>query len=90
MLIRGQRCPVLGRICMDQLMADVSGVEGAAMGDRVTLIGRDGTEEITAGEVAGWEGTINYEVVCALSKRVPRVYLKGGRVESIYNQLLTE
>ncbi len=89
-LIRGQRCPVLGRICMDQLMADVSGVEGAAMGDRVTLIGRDGGEEITAGEVAGWEGTINYEVVCALSKRVPRVYLKGGKVESIYNQLLNE
>ena len=89
-LIRGQRCPVIGRICMDQLMADVSGVEGAAMGDRVTLIGRDGGEEITAGEVAGWEGTINYEVVCALSKRVPRVYLKGGKVESIYNQLLNE
>lgn len=89
-LIRGQRCPVLGRICMDQLMADVSGVEGAAMGDRVTLIGRDGGEEITAGEVAGWEGTINYEVVCALSKRVPRVYLNGGKVESIYNQLLNE
>ncbi len=89
-LIRGRRCPVLGRICMDQLMADVSGVEGAAMGDRVTLIGRDGGEEITAGEVAGWEGTINYEVVCALSKRVPRVYLKGGKVESIYNQLLNE
>ena len=89
-LIRGQRCPVIGRICMDQLMADVSGVEGAAMGDRVTLIGRDGGEEITAGEVAGWEGTINYEVVCALSKRVPRVYLNGGKVESIYNQLLNE
>ena len=60
------------------------------MGDRVTLIGRDGGEEITAGEVAGWEGTINYEVVCALSKRVPRVYLNGGKVESIYNQLLNE
>ena len=89
-LIRGQRCPVIGRICMDQLMADVSGVEGAAMGDRVTLIGLDGGEEITAGEVAGWEGTINYEVVCALSKRVPRVYLNGGKVESIYNQLLNE
>ena len=89
-LIRGQRCPVIGRICMDQLMADVSGVEGAAMGDRVTLIGRDGGEEITAGEVGGWEGTINYEVVCALSKRVPRVYLNGGKVESIYNQLLNE
>ena len=89
-LIRVQRCPVIGLICMDQLMADVSGVEGAAMGDRVTLIGRDGGEEITAGEVAGWEGTINYEVVCALSKRVPRVYLNGGKVESIYNQLLNE
>lgn len=89
-LIRGRRCPVLGRICMDQLMADVTGLEGVAMGDRVTLIGRDGGEEISAAQVAGWEDTISYEVVCALSKRVPRVYLKGGRVESIYNQLLTE
>lgn len=89
-LIRGKRCPVLGRICMDQLMADVTGMEDVAMGDRVTLIGCDGGEEITASEVAGWEGTINYEVVCALSKRVPRVYLKDGKVESIYNQLLTE
>lgn len=89
-LIRGRRCPVLGRICMDQLMADVTGVDDVAMGDRVTLIGRDGGGEITASEVAGWEGTINYEVVCALSKRVPRVYLKDGKVESIYNQLLAE
>lgn len=89
-LIGGRRCPVLGRICMDQLMADATELETVSMGDRVTLIGRDGEEEITAGEVAAWEGTINYEVVCALSKRVPRVYLKGGKVESIYNQLLTE
>lgn len=89
-LISGRRCPVLGRVCMDQLMADVTGLENVSMGDRVTLIGRDGEEEISAGEIAAWEGTINYEVVCALSKRVPRVYLKGGKVESIYNQLLTE
>lgn len=89
-LIRGRRCPVLGRICMDQLMADVTGIGDVAMGDRVTLIGRDGGEEITADEVAGWEDTISYEVVCALSKRVPRVYLKDGKVESIYNQLLSE
>lgn len=89
-LIRGRRCPVLGRICMDQLMADVTELPEASMGDRVTLIGRDGGEEISAGEVAGWEDTISYEVVCALSKRVPRVYLKDGRVESIYNQLLSE
>lgn len=87
-LIHGRRCPVLGRICMDQLMADVTGLGEVRIGDRVTLIGRDGGEEITAGEMASWEGTINYEVVCALSKRVPRVYLKGGRVDSIYNQLL--
>lgn len=87
-LIQGKRCPVLGRICMDQLMADVTELDGVRIGDRVTLIGRDGGEEITASEVAGWEGTINYEVVCALSKRVPRVYLKGGKVDSIYNQLL--
>ena len=87
-LIRGKRCKILGRICMDQLMADVSGLEEVQTGDVVTLIGRDGQEEITADEVAGWEGTINYEVVCGLSKRVPRVYLKGGKTDSIYNQLL--
>lgn len=87
-LIQGRRCPVLGRICMDQLMADVSALAGVRAGERVTLIGRDGGEEITAAEVASWEGTINYEVVCALSKRVPRVYLKAGRVDGIYNQLL--
>ena len=87
-LIRGQRCPVLGRICMDQLMADVTPLGQVPIGERVTLIGRDGEEEITAGEVAGWEGTIHYEVVCALSKRVPRVYLKNGKTDSIYNQLL--
>ena len=87
-LIRGQRCPVLGRICMDQLMADVTPLGQVPIGERVTLIGQDGEEEITAGEVAGWEGTIHYEVVCALSKRVPRVYLKNGKTDSIYNQLL--
>lgn len=87
-LIRGRRCPILGRICMDQLMADVSGLDGVEIGDTVTLIGRDGDEEITASEVAECEGTINYEVVCGLSKRVPRVYLKRGKTDSIYNQLL--
>ena len=87
-LIQGRRCPVLGRICMDQLMADVSALGEVPTGERVTLIGRDGAEEMTAAELASWEGTINYEVVCALSKRVPRVYLKDGKMDSIYNQLL--
>ncbi len=89
-LIHGKRCAILGRICMDQLMADVTGLENVAVGDTVTLIGRDGDEEITADEVAQREGTINYEVVCALSKRVPRVYLKAGQIDSIYNQLLQD
>ncbi len=87
-LIQGRRCPVLGRVCMDQLMADVTGLPEVSIGQRVTLIGRDAGEEITAAQLASWEGTIHYEVVCALSKRVPRVYLKGGAVDSIYNQLL--
>lgn len=87
-LIHGQRCPILGRVCMDQLMVDVSALEAVNIGDTVTLIGRDGSEEITADELAEREGTINYEVVCGLSKRVPRVYLKDGKIDSIYNQLL--
>lgn len=87
-LIRGTRCPVLGRICMDQLVADVTALPEVKPGDTVTLIGRDGQDAITAGEVGSWEGTIHYEVVCALSKRVPRVYIKGGKIDSVYNQLV--
>ena len=87
-LIGGKRCPILGRICMDQLMADVTALDRVRVGDTVTLIGRDGEEEITADELAEKEGTINYEVVCALSKRVPRVYVKNGKVDSIYDALL--
>lgn len=87
-LIRGVRCPILGRICMDQLVADVTALPDVRPGDTVTLIGRDGDAAITADDIAAWEGTINYEVVCALSKRVPRVYIKGGRIDSVYNQLV--
>lgn len=87
-LIHGKRCPILGRICMDQLMADVTELTDVRVGDAVTLIGRDGNESITAEELAAMEGTINYEVICGISKRVPRVYLRGGKTESIYNQLL--
>ncbi len=89
-IIHGKRCSILGRVCMDQMMIDVTGLDGVAIGDTVTLIGRDGREEVSADELARCEGTINYEVVCDLSKRVPRVYLKHGAVDSIYNQLLSE
>ena len=74
-LVHGVRCPIVGRVCMDQLMMDVSGVPEAKSGDIVTLIGRDGDDIITADDLAAIYGTIGYEVVCGISKRVPRIYI---------------
>lgn len=74
-LVHGVRCPIVGRVCMDQLMMDVSGVPEAKSGDIVTLIGRDGGDMITADDIASVYGTIGYEVVCGISKRVPRIYI---------------
>ncbi len=76
-LIRGARVPVIGRICMDQFMVDVSTIPKVEIGDEVVLIGRQGEQEITADELAEILGTINYEIVCMVSHRVPRVY-KGS------------
>ncbi len=75
-LIRGQRAPILGRVCMDQFMVDVTHIEGACEGDKVTLIGRDGDEEITADGLGEMSGRFNYELVCELNPRLPRIYLK--------------
>ncbi len=74
-LVHGKRCRIVGRVCMDQLMIDVSCVPDAASGDIVTLIGREGDDCITADELASIYGTIGYEVVCGISKRVPRIYI---------------
>lgn len=74
-LIHGRRAPVIGRICMDQLMADVTGLPGIKRGDVVTLIGRDGSEEIPAEEAAANAGTITNELLSRLSGRLERVYL---------------
>jgi alanine racemase len=73
-LVGGRRAPILGRICMDMTMVDVTGVPGVAVGDEAVLIGRQGDDEITADEHAAWQGTISYEVLCAIGPRVPRVY----------------
>ena len=73
-LVRGRRAPIAGTVCMDWTMADVSDIPGVAVGDRVTLLGRDGAEQITAEEWAGRIGTISYEVFCLVSPRVPRIY----------------
>lgn len=73
-LIRGKRAKILGRICMDQFMVDVTHIPEAAFMDRVTLIGPDGEERITVEELAGLSGRFPYEFVCCLGKRIPRVY----------------
>ncbi len=74
-LIRGHRCRVLGRICMDQMMADVTQAGAVQPGERVTLIGRDGEESITAEDLARWCGTISYEVLLSSAPRVHREYI---------------
>jgi alanine racemase len=74
-LVRGRRAPVVGRVCMDMTMADVTDVPGVAVHDEVVLLGRQGPEEISADALASLEGTISYEVLCALGARVPRVVL---------------
>ncbi|PKM90470.1 MAG: alanine racemase [Firmicutes bacterium HGW-Firmicutes-12] len=73
-LLNGQRVHVIGRICMDQLMVDATEVADAKIGDEVVLIGQQGSETITPDELAHKLGTINYEITCMISARVPRVY----------------
>ncbi|MBQ8403246.1 MAG: alanine racemase [Clostridia bacterium] len=73
-LVRGVRCPILGRVCMDQMMIDVSAVPEAKVEEKAVLVGRDGAEFISAEEVAALAGTINYELICGVAKRVPRIY----------------
>jgi alanine racemase len=74
-LIHGQRVPVVGRVCMNLTMVDVTGLEGVAVGDEVVLLGSQGKERITAEEIAAKIGTINYEVYCTIGKSNRRVYI---------------
>jgi alanine racemase len=88
-LINGQRFPVVGSVCMDQCMADVTGAETPVKaGDEAVLIGRQGEDEITADELASLIGTINYEVVSQVNKRVPRFYTENGRISGVLNYLV--
>ena len=79
-LIQGKRVPILGRVCMDQLMVDLSTLPEVTEGAPVVLLGRDGQEEITAQELGALSGRFNYELMCDLSPRVPRIYLRNGRL----------
>jgi alanine racemase len=73
-LIRGRRCPVAGMVCMDHIMIDAGQKGDCSPGDEVTIIGEDGTQTITAWDIAREQGTIPYEVTCAISARVPRLF----------------
>jgi alanine racemase len=76
MLVHGQRVPIIGRVCMDLTMLDVGGIENVQMGDEVVIFGQQGNETLSVDEMASLLNTINYEIVCNITARVPRVYLK--------------
>ena len=88
MLLDGKRVPILGRVCMDQCVLDISAVNGAAPGMTVTVFGRDGGEFIPAQNLTESVGAIPYELLCSINKRVPRVYLRGGELIDVANYML--
>ena len=88
-LINGQFAPVVGRICMDQCMIDVTDIEGSIeVGDEVVLIGEQGQKNISVEDVADTIGIINYELVCIVGKRIPRAYVQNGKISKILNYLI--
>ena len=84
-LIHGKKAPILGRVCMDQMMVDVTNIPGVKLGDQVVLMGKDGDAEITIEEISAVADSFNYEFACGVSRRVPRVYIHGGKaVHSVH------
>lgn len=79
MLVRGQAAPVVGRVCMDQCLLDVTEIDGVQVGDDVTVFGADGDAVLPIERIAHWDDTISYEVICRVSRRVPRRYLDDGK-----------
>jgi alanine racemase len=80
MIVCGKRAKVIGRVCMDQSLLDVTGIDGVDENSVVAVIGRDGGEMVSVDEISELSGTINYEIVCLIGKRVPRVYHSGGKL----------
>lgn len=78
-LIRGKKAPILGRVCMDQFMVDVTEIPGVHAGDSVTLMGKDGKEFLSVEELGDLSGRFSYEFICDISRRVPRVYIKNNK-----------
>lgn len=79
MIIRGKRAKIVGRICMDQLMLDVTDIDKVKQGDIVTVLGSEMDNSISASDIAKINNTINYEIICLVGKRVPRIYYKDGK-----------
>ena len=89
-LIRGRKAPILGRVCMDQFMVDVTDIPGVVPGDRVVLMGTDGEHTISAETIGAAANSFNYEQVCDVGRRVTRVYIRGGKEIVRKNYLLNE
>jgi alanine racemase len=87
-LIRGKRAPILGRVCMDQMLVDVTDIPDIDINDKVVLVGRSGDEVITMEQIAEAAGSFNYEFVCGISRRVPRIYTQGGKTVHSVHYLL--
>lgn len=79
-IVKGHKVPIVGRVCMDQFMIDITEIPSVKEGDEVTLIGRDGDECITMEDLEKWSGMLNYELACIIGKRVPRVYTKNNEI----------
>ena len=85
MIVDGVKVPIIGRICMDQCMIDVTNVHNIDKGDEVIIFGREG---VTVDDLAEWLETINYEVSCVIGKRIPRIYTKDGKAVKVLNYLM--
>ena len=86
-LIHGKRCPILGRVCMDQMMVDITDIPEAKVEDPVTLVGHDGNDFISVEEIADASYSFNYEFVCGIARRVPRIYIRNGKITETINYL---
>ena len=87
MLVNGKKAPVIGRICMDQAMLDITDIENINENTVVTVFGKDGDAEIKVEDIADIANTINYEILCLISKRIPRIYIKNGEKIAQLNYL---
>jgi alanine racemase len=89
-LIRGRRAPILGRVCMDQMMVDITDVPDVKIDDPVVLVGNDGNDVITIEQIAAAADSFNYEFVCGISRRVPRRYRQNGQIIKTVHYLLDD